>query len=489
MTSLIFALLLAQDKAIVEGTVVNSLTNEPLRKARVTLDEGSTQYAVTSGSEGKFRFEGIEPGEYQPAGSRQGFLDADDEPFFKLAPGEHVKDIVIKMTPQGVIAGHVLDEDGDPVPGLLVHAALTIHVNGRPVVLATAGGFTDNEGYFLISELPAGRYYLSAEIMRHPREASKRGHPGTEGDFVHTDDPVPRDITAGAALRNVVLHIRKSAVYRIRGRVSNPPKEQPRILLAPPDGVLRGDKDPRANLRDAAFEFESIAPGSYLLMFDSAGLYYRMPITVADRDVDGLAVDLAPGPSIEGTIKMDGGGDFAKPQTLQLIGNFSTNTIDAKEDGTFGWTNLAPTQYAIVYRPPEDCYVKLVQFNHQAVNIMQIDLTSGTGGTVDIVVAPNAASLSITAENGKAAQIAVWNDSTLHRWNIEAGETTNLEHLAPGEYRILAWENVDDKFVAIPEFRARFEAHKITLAEGAHESIEVKLIPKSASDAEIAKLQ
>jgi len=42
MNALIFALLLAQDKAIVEGTVVNALTNEPLRKAHVLL-EGEKQ--------------------------------------------------------------------------------------------------------------------------------------------------------------------------------------------------------------------------------------------------------------------------------------------------------------------------------------------------------------------------------------------------------------------------------------------------------------
>jgi hypothetical protein len=56
MIPIVFALLLIQDKAVVEGTVLNALTNEPLKKARVVLDEGSNQYAVTSSSEGKFQF-------------------------------------------------------------------------------------------------------------------------------------------------------------------------------------------------------------------------------------------------------------------------------------------------------------------------------------------------------------------------------------------------------------------------------------------------
>ena len=142
MIPLVLALLLAQERAIVEGTVVNALTNEPLRKAHVLLEGEKTRYAVTSGNEGRFRFEGLEPGDYNPEAQRTGFLDSNDEPEIGLAAGEHLKDVVIKMTPQGLIAGHVMDEDGDPVPGLIVKAARTIHVNGQPIVLD--GQLTDN---------------------------------------------------------------------------------------------------------------------------------------------------------------------------------------------------------------------------------------------------------------------------------------------------------------------------------------------------------
>jgi hypothetical protein len=41
----------------------------------------------------------------------------------------------------------------------------------------------------------------------------------------------------------------------------------------------------------------------------------------------------------------------------------------------------------------------------------------------------------------------------------------------------------------VPEFRARFDAQKITLADGSLLNVEVKLIPKSLSDEEVAKLQ
>jgi protocatechuate 3,4-dioxygenase beta subunit len=484
MIPVLFALLLAQDKAIFEGTVVNALTGEPLRKAQVLLDEGNRRYAVISGSDGKFRFEGIIPAEYHMETQRQGFLDADDDPWFELEPGDHLKDVVIKMTPQGLIAGHVVDEDGDPVPGLQVHASRTIHVNGRAVVLGTEGGFTNQEGYFLVAELAAGRYYLSAEpLHRYSQEVSQPGHPGREEEFVHTDDPVPFDITVGAALRNVEIHIRKSAVFRIRGRVANPPKESAGIRLAPPEGVMRGN-DPQANLRDGSFEFAGIEPGSHLLMCDSPGLYCRVPVSVVDHNVD-ISVDLAPGPNIEGTIKMEGGGSFPQPPVVQLVDKM----VVAKEDGTFGWTNLAPRKYVVDYGPPDGCYVKSIQFNHQPLTGIVLDLSSGVGGTLDIVVAPNASAISVTVEGGKQAEVTLWNDSHAYYMDTDAKGVIHFDHLAPGEYRILAWQKMEHQFVEIPEFRAHFDATKITLAEGANENATVKLIPKSASDAEVAKLQ
>jgi hypothetical protein len=46
-----------------------------------------------------------------------------------------------------------------------------------------------------------------------------------------------------------------------------------------------------------------------------------------------------------------------------------------------------------------------------------------------------------------------------------------------------------DGYLSIPGFRARFDAQTITLADGSLENAKLKLIPKSASDAEVIKLQ
>src|SRR5580700_6499239 len=54
--------------ATVEGTVVRSGTDEPLRKARVTLsnkdDKDRNSRVAVTGTDGKFIFKGVAPGSY-----------------------------------------------------------------------------------------------------------------------------------------------------------------------------------------------------------------------------------------------------------------------------------------------------------------------------------------------------------------------------------------------------------------------------------------
>jgi hypothetical protein len=375
MIPLIFAVLLAQDKGIVEGVVMNALTNEPLRKAHVTLDGGKTRYAVTSGSEGKFRFEGVEPGSYRPEAQCGRFLDADDEPWLEVASGQHVKGVVIKLIPEGVIAGHVVDEDGDPVPGATVGYERSIQVNGRKEALdSQSGQDADGEGYFFFGGLKAGRYHLSASPPGLRRSPERPEDSTPHEEFTFTDDSPPLELAPGAAVRNVEIRMKKSVVFRVRGRVSNFPRERPTLYMQSDSENGWGHS---AQMTGDAFEFLGVPPGSYVLEVSpmygnpspSSGLrwtklFCHVPITVADHNVDDVVVELAPGPSIAGTIKMEG-GKFEKAPELRLQGGMMRPPAIGQEDGTFTWENLAPQKYWLAYAPPEGDYIKSILLNHR----------------------------------------------------------------------------------------------------------------------------
>ena len=62
--------------------------------------------------------------------------------------------------------------------------------------------------------------------------------------------------------------------------------------------------------------------------------------------------------------------------------------------------------------------------------------------------------------------------------------------LAPGEYYVAAWQEIDPTLVRSPEFAARFaeRASEVTVGEAAGASVEIGLISREAFAEEIEKL-
>jgi len=497
MILLLFAALLAQEKTIVEGTVVNALTGEPVRRAHVAFEGGKNRYGAESADDGKFRVEGLDPDDYQPQASRQGFLRADDEPWFALAPGEHIKDLVIQLTPQGVIAGYVVDEDGDPIPEAMVTAERSIVIDGRKVVLDSDSETTNKEGYFLIADLKAGRYRMFATPPARQPHAAEVNKSGTEKSFVRTEIPLQVSLPAGGARRDLEIRMKTSPVFRVRGRVVNPPASRLSVLL-----TSEAERGGQTSVNDGNFEFGGVAPGNYTLkvapflmdfangVIGKATLFCNLPVTVSDRDVDGVTAELVPGATVEGKIRIEGEGHYDKPPTIRIETAMGSLQAEVKEDGTFSWANLSPEKHILDYGVPAGFYVKSVQYEHKPLSGQVVDLASSAGGLLEIILAPNGATVSAKVSDLKNVQVALWNETTIRMEDANANGVSNFEGLAPGEYRIAAWQKGQaDEYLRLAEFRARFDSQKVTLTEGSHETVDVKPISKAASDAEIAKLQ
>jgi hypothetical protein len=81
----------------------------------------------------------------------------------RLTPGETVTDINVELSPQAVISGRVVDEDGD----LWSHANVNLYRSewerGRSAGSGYSSGEVNDQGEFRIGQIPPGRYYLGAE--------------------------------------------------------------------------------------------------------------------------------------------------------------------------------------------------------------------------------------------------------------------------------------------------------------------------------------
>jgi hypothetical protein len=508
---LFFALLLAQEpqaaKWTVKGSVINALTGEPLRKVTVTL-KGAAHYSAITDAEGEFSIEGERPDEFEIHAYRQGFMEFVDSRKFKI-PGSGKKDLAIKLTPQCVLAGKVVDEDGDPMENAEVFIARRIA--GRETFSQSSNA--DDEGHFTITGLNAGTYILSAS---DPRAGNAQAwSPHARVDYVRTYYPasltaagaVPLVLAAGAQNRNLEIRLRKERVFHVRGRITNLPKLYGFVVLAATDEARREEKA-SSQIREGKFECTGILPGDYVVRMSfwsfnretkqvaDSTMFGSIPLTVGDHDVDDLILDLAPGATINGSIKMEGS---AKPPStwplLYMAGESDVRTMSIKEDGAFTWSDVPPDVFKIRLAPAEGVYLKSIRFNGQPVSTTAWDLTSGAGGTLEITLSPNAAEISgVVRDNGGASAgdrvVTVWASGEAPRSApSNADGTFRFGSLAPGEYHVLAWEEIEHDWATTPEFLGRFKSIDVKLQEGSKENLDLKMVPKKAIQEETARLQ
>ena len=555
-------------KVRVEGTVL-SLSGEVVRKATVRLQGGPAQpgqgpanYSETSDNAGKFVFEDVAPGRYVLSAEKPGFVPArygarsttsPGTPLF-LTAGMEMKDLSIKMTPQGVIAGKVMDQDGDPVTGVQIQVMNFGYVVGRRQLIPAGSSTTNDLGEYRISNLAPGRYYLSANDRRQfnsfAQERPGRAGVSQEGNITtyypnapDASNAVPIDVAAGGEMRGIDIRLLHAKVYTVRGKALDPAGGPVQAILSL---SLKDDNNNFPFLNgggnsairpDGSFEFRNVVPGAYVLQLmqvmavnggQAANLTGRTEVTVRDRNIDNLVLPLGPGPEITGTVKLEDGdiatllkpaqgapggtvsGNpiFSLPSRVTLMlravaSGANTASAQVKEDGTFRFDGVGANKYALnTVALPQGTYLKSARFGGQDVTNATIDLTSGAGGTLDLLLSTKVASVSGSVHNEKgeavpSAMVTLWPKipDAGTTGGVRPGVTDQnggfkFQGLAPGDYYVAAWEELDLGLAQGPDFLSHFtgEASSIKLTEGGQESRDLKLVPGDKIAAEIAKL-
>ena len=521
-----------QEPGSLEGSVVSAATGEPVKKAVVMLmrvDQiagPQVPFSASTDAAGRYTFRDIPPGNYRLIAERAGFVRVSygartimrPGATLNIRPGQKVTGIDFKLTPQGVITGRVLDEDGEPVMNVSVQALRYAYMQGRRRLLPAGQSMTNDLGEYRIHSLAPGKYFLSAiyratsgylgaVISAEPDEGyAPTYYPGT-------NDPasaVPLEVIAGNPQRGTDIRLLKTRTMRIRGRVvssfGSGATRQMGVTIMHRDSAFLGLERNFAGVQpDGRFELRGVIPGSYLLVANywdgSKGYFARQPIEVGNANIDGVTLTVEPGIEISGKIRMEGGapGGFenlhVSLQPRDFSPMFGGGGGPVKEDGSFTLQNLGPEIYTFnVFGPMQDAYLKSVRLGDQDVLASGLDLTGGASGTLDAVLSPNGGQVegSVTNAKGEAvagATVALVPDSArAGQLQLYKSASTDqyghfqLRGIAPGEYKLYAWEEVDFGAWQDPEFLKPFEgkAESLTIREGGREHVQPKLIPAAA---------
>lgn len=527
----------------VEGQLINLVTGEPVRKGNLSLKpskSGATTYKANTDNEGKFLIENVEPGQYTLSADRTGFVTQEygarrpsgPGTILNLAASQHLKELVFKLTPQGIIAGRVLDDEGEPVTGVMVQVLQYRYLSGHkrliPVTAtatSAAGMITNDLGEYRVPNLPPGRYYIAASAQRltaiqtGPERAA--GKDTGEGyiPVYYPNSPdvvaaVPVEVGPGAELRGIDLRLRKGHVVRVSGKVLNaagaPLRSAVLMVFRREAGGMSVVPVAMSAVQNekGTFELRDMPPGPYAMLAVSGDPQEMMmtmtSLEVGDQNVEGMVISLGAGQEVPVTAKVEGDS-----QKIDLSGVRVTLSIEDNPMASLATALLDKENKAVLkrvsadkYKPvisglPSGAYLKAARFGNQDALVNGMDLRQGAGGALELVVSPAAAEVTGTVANDQgepmpgAIVTLVPKDpkgrTDLYR-TATADQTGSLRiaSVVPGEYKLFAWEDIDSGAAEDEEFRKPFESRgvKVSLSEGSKESVRVTAIPRAAVEDE-----
>lgn len=511
-------------KCTVQGQVVQEPGGQPLKKVNIRL-AGSGGYAAVTDAEGHFKIEDVMPGNYRMWAGRIGFVDAQKRhadywyQSLSLDPGQELKDLVIRLQPAAVIVGKIVDDDGDPQVSVRISVSRYRSTPKQRFDEQSAES-TNDLGEFRIGGLSPGRYIVSASpgfrqaLQEGKKEQSKETTLLTTTYYPGTTDKsqaVPLELHAGDEVP-VNFSLASARAFNIRGTIRLPNFGTEWIMLEIRDhnGIEQASVD-----ENGSFEIEGVLPGSYTarLVTVSGGVPEVMridpKIEVTNADVDGVRLVPHPTGQVRGQFRMDSGQkmDWSKVG-VQLSddddsdsfagrtysGEASTNA-KVKNDGSFELKNVPAGTYHLLATSEDpklrDYFVKTVNLGGRDVGDAGLTVAGGTY-SLDVVASPNGVTIEGTVVDAKdhpvadATVVCVPDAKRRKRSDLYQQDTSDqhghfrLHGLNPGEYTVLAFEELGDDYHD-PDFVKAYQTQSETvkIEEGGSKSVQVKVIPAS----------
>jgi Carboxypeptidase regulatory-like domain len=158
----------------VRGTVMNSVTNQPVARALVAF---SQDQAMLTDSNGQFSFPNIAAGSYSVSVTKPGYQGHGDggmmrigrgaaplrpEPPLRIQVGPDTPALTLSITPLGSIVGHITLSTADPPDGIRVQVITRRLQNGHPHWVNAGQVRVRNDGSFRIDDLEPGSYIIAS---------------------------------------------------------------------------------------------------------------------------------------------------------------------------------------------------------------------------------------------------------------------------------------------------------------------------------------
>jgi hypothetical protein len=525
-----------KDECSIAGMVVKLAASEPLRKVTVQLDSADdrTRSIFTStDAGGRFQLKRLDPGRYRLLVMRNGFVSqeygqktpGDPGSTLTLRPGQDIKDLLFRLIPSAVIAGRVIDEDGEPLPYTQVSALREFYSEGKRKLMPQTVETTNDLGEYRLFGLPPGRYFIRA-VYRRTRGYSRSSIQLPESELTEhgyaptyypgSPDPskaVAFTVKAGEEVPSTEILLRPVSTFSIRGRVYNMVSKRSNagvmIELEPRNTeFIWSFSGGTTNVQnqDGAFEIHDVVPGSYTLLafwFEEEKTYQaRQVLEVGSANVDGVALTIAPGIPVNDRIQRDGQPSLASRGELSVYlrgaesERFGGASAQVNGDA-FTLKDVSEGTYRLnVSGQSQDCFLKSVRFGGTESLDDGFTVRRGVEAALEVTISSRGARIQgavADADNLPAA--GVWvvlvpDEPRRNQFRLYQARTTDqygrfdLRGIAPGSYKLFSWEKVEQGEWGDPDFLKPFEekGERITVQEGDSKSVNLAAIRTASTE-------
>jgi hypothetical protein len=456
----------------VDGVVVEALSGRPLSAATVQLQLiNAGSYVTSTRDDGTFLFRNVPPGNYVLQAARGGYIPESygpapinySAPMQQLAPGQKLSGIRLALTKGAVISGRLIDDRGELVVGAVVQALKTTYSGGlreRKSVLSTV---SNDLGEYRLFMLRPGEYHISV-IPSRQRETIPLYFPGT----IDAKAAQPLDLHEGETLAGVNFPSIPTRTRRVTGSVQGHGGDPVGVLLSPVNGTsaVARTLDPK----DLVFEFNDVAPGSYMLVARGSSMRSAIPLDVRNADMLNMRISLGAGFRIPTRVRIEGhaAGDdpelekvyfVLRPETA--VPGLEPETYSPFANGRLTLDALAG-DYRIDITQPEDAYVKALSLGGVDVLNQGLRLTGSTDATLEMLIASDSGSIEgraagsatvvLVPEAARRGQRALFK-------SMKAGPAGDFRFtkVPPGNYKLFAWAAENGGPWLDPEYLRKYE--------------------------------
>ena len=474
----------------IAGTVVSKTDGHLLASARVTVTDAKNpqkvEFVITA-EDGKYEFNSLPAGKYSLTGRKRGFIPAayDEHAQFSTAivtgAGLDTEHLVLKLAPDAVLTGKVLDEAGEPVR----HAGVTVyfddHAQGVSQIHAFRSAQTDDLGVYEITPLRPGTYFLS--VSAKPWYAIHRFSEGTNSEAKGSGDtgqPIDRsldvaypptyyaDVTdadsaqpiliQGGERVQVDIHLNPVPALRLTFRVSgdgNGGYPNPQLEQSAFDGTTFAEVGGVRMVSPGVWEIAGVPAGRYNIR--TQGPEGGGQINGVDLSKDGEEFDTSKAESFSNVkVQVEVPGESSVPTELAVglrTGSrplATWQTVDSKGEAEL--QNIPAGSYELVVWSNRKRYsIAHVAAEGAEVSGHILILTPGASSSVSLrLVAGNVDVQGIAKKSGKGFAGAMvvlvpddpkGNRNLFRRDQSDLDGTFSLLGVIPGSYTVLAIEN------------------------------------------------